>query len=515
MIERQLRAAEHHVRAGDVESAMALANDILGISSDAAIRARAHSLVAEIAYGRSFGTAIDLLDAATREPGANRAQVAQLELHLALAQMGSMDLATALVHARRGERLAATGADGGLLAETMALRVYLETVKEDRFDQRALRRALTLEDPRRESPILVRVSQFAAVIDTLFGRLDRARPTWERLRIDIAEKGEDHELPFVIDVLAFVDLLRGERTLALDHVGEALRIATVVGSETMRGFALAVRAVIASFHDDAAATLADVDAATAIFDATGWGIGHWYTRRALANLALAHDQPEEVERVLDPPCEGIGLAFGYAPVSVFVEDLIDARIATGHLEAAERLIAGIESAGRSVDSPLARTVGARGRALMQSARGEPTSAMQAISDAERALAELPIPSERARTLLAKGQILRRERQKRAAQEALQAARAIFVELEMPAWVAKTDGELARLGLRHGGRLDLTETERRVAVLAAHGLTNREIAAQMFLARKTVEDVMSRVYGKLGIGSRAELGAWLARQDERG
>jgi DNA-binding NarL/FixJ family response regulator len=82
-------------------------------------------------------------------------------------------------------------------------------------------------------------------------------------------------------------------------------------------------------------------------------------------------------------------------------------------------------------------------------------------------------------------------------------------------VATTDAELARLGLRHGGRLDLTETERRVAELAATGQTNRQIAAQVFLSRKTVEDVMSRVYGKLGIGSRAELGAWLARQNESG
>jgi len=104
------------------------------------------------------------------------------------------------------------------------------------------------------------------------------------------------------------------------------------------------------------------------------------------------------------------------------------------------------------------------------------------------------------------------RKKHVALEALAAARAIFIELDMPLWVTRTDAELARLGLRHQDRLVLTDTERLVAELAATGLTNRQIAAQVFLTRKTVEDVMSRVYGKLGIGSRAELGAWMARQD---
>jgi DNA-binding NarL/FixJ family response regulator len=53
---------------------------------------------------------------------------------------------------------------------------------------------------------------------------------------------------------------------------------------------------------------------------------------------------------------------------------------------------------------------------------------------------------------------------------------------------------------------LTETERRVAELAAEGLTNREVAQLMFLAVKTVEANLARAYRKLGITSRAELGA---------
>ena len=48
-------------------------------------------------------------------------------------------------------------------------------------------------------------------------------------------------------------------------------------------------------------------------------------------------------------------------------------------------------------------------------------------------------------------------------------------------------------------------------LAAGGLTNREVAARSFLAVKTVEANLARVYRKLGIRSRAELGASLASE----
>jgi DNA-binding CsgD family transcriptional regulator len=56
--------------------------------------------------------------------------------------------------------------------------------------------------------------------------------------------------------------------------------------------------------------------------------------------------------------------------------------------------------------------------------------------------------------------------------------------------------------------DLTEGERRVAELAASGLTNRQVATRLFLSPKTVDANLGRVYRKLGIHSRAELGARL-------
>jgi DNA-binding CsgD family transcriptional regulator len=57
---------------------------------------------------------------------------------------------------------------------------------------------------------------------------------------------------------------------------------------------------------------------------------------------------------------------------------------------------------------------------------------------------------------------------------------------------------------------LTETEQRIADLAATGMTSRAIAGTLFMATKTVEANLARVYRKLGIHTRAELGAHLGR-----
>jgi DNA-binding CsgD family transcriptional regulator len=55
---------------------------------------------------------------------------------------------------------------------------------------------------------------------------------------------------------------------------------------------------------------------------------------------------------------------------------------------------------------------------------------------------------------------------------------------------------------------LTLTERRVAELAATGATNREIAVELFVSRRTVDHHLRNVYGKLGVSSRRQLGAVL-------
>jgi DNA-binding CsgD family transcriptional regulator len=113
------------------------------------------------------------------------------------------------------------------------------------------------------------------------------------------------------------------------------------------------------------------------------------------------------------------------------------------------------------------------------------------------------PFGRARALLALGIVRRRARQKRPAREAIEAALAGFEALGAAGWAERAGGELGRIGGRTRAE-GLTAAERRVASLVAEGRTNREVAAALFLAERTVASHLSRVYTKLDVRSRTEL-----------
>ncbi|MBA2487885.1 MAG: response regulator transcription factor, partial [Chloroflexi bacterium] len=99
--------------------------------------------------------------------------------------------------------------------------------------------------------------------------------------------------------------------------------------------------------------------------------------------------------------------------------------------------------------------------------------------------------------------------RRAAARDLGEAQRIFQSLGAPRWSRRAVEEAGRLGARRSAGASLTPTEREVAELTGHGLTNRQVAERLFISPKTVEANLSRVYSKLGIGSRAELGRVMA------
>jgi DNA-binding NarL/FixJ family response regulator len=125
-----------------------------------------------------------------------------------------------------------------------------------------------------------------------------------------------------------------------------------------------------------------------------------------------------------------------------------------------------------------------------------------------------VPCEHGRTLLIKGRLQRRLKQRGAAAETLGEAVAIFERIGAPIWAEQAQRELERTGLRRAPD-ELTATELHVAELAASGMTNREVAQAAFMSPKTVEANLTRVYRKLGIRSRAELGARMATRDVEG
>ncbi|MGH6914868.1 MAG: LuxR C-terminal-related transcriptional regulator [Geminicoccales bacterium] len=187
----------------------------------------------------------------------------------------------------------------------------------------------------------------------------------------------------------------------------------------------------------------------------------------------------------------------------FIGDEIDALIQLGQLDAAIALTDELHRRGQLLHRPHLSAVAARCRARAEAAKGVAGATQGALLEAADTFLQLRLPFERARTLLALGEVRRRAKQKRAAREALGAALATFEELGAPLWAEKTRAELARIGGRSPSG-SLTASERRVADLVAQGYSNKEVAAALFVSVRAVEANLSRIYGKLGIGSRTEL-----------
>jgi DNA-binding CsgD family transcriptional regulator len=127
--------------------------------------------------------------------------------------------------------------------------------------------------------------------------------------------------------------------------------------------------------------------------------------------------------------------------------------------------------------------------------------------------QTPDRYERARTELAFGAWLRRERRRVEARPLLAAALRAFDELGAGPWADRAARELHATGATAQRRTSpaeaLTPQERQIAQLLASGRTTREAAAALFLSPKTVEYHLRHVYLKLGIRSRAELALALA------
>jgi DNA-binding CsgD family transcriptional regulator len=305
----------------------------------------------------------------------------------------------------------------------------------------------------------------AALINSWLGDWSSAREWADRAIEAYAREGADLWPAFALRGLALVDALEG-------RVDEARELST-------RGLELAVQGgdiVVAILH-----------------------------RSILGFVALSVQDLEEADRQLRV-AEGLDRELGVEhPLrSRIAGDLVEAALGVGDLVRAERAVDRIERAGQAAPTPWTLAVGARCRGLLEAARGDLDASAAAL---ERSLDEherLPMPFERARTLLAKGRVHHRRKEKRLAGDAFAEALRVFEELGSPLWAEQARTEFARAGLRRREPDELNETELQVAELAAQGLSNQEIAQRAFLSVKTVEANLTRVYRKLGIRSRAGL-----------
>jgi DNA-binding CsgD family transcriptional regulator len=151
----------------------------------------------------------------------------------------------------------------------------------------------------------------------------------------------------------------------------------------------------------------------------------------------------------------------------------------------------------------------RSRALL--AEGE--AAERLYREALERLERTRIRVAHGRTLLVYGEWLRRENRRVDAREQLRAAHEMLSEIGMEVFAERARRELLATGETVRKRTvetldDLTPQELQIAQRAADGQTNPEIGAQLFLSPRTVEWHLRKVFGKLGISSRKELGSAL-------
>ena len=161
------------------------------------------------------------------------------------------------------------------------------------------------------------------------------------------------------------------------------------------------------------------------------------------------------------------------------------------------------------------TPGAIGQALHAQARvGAPGDAEETLEAAAALLAESPARLEHARALVTLGGALRRRGRRTDSRKPLRQGYELALSCGAEALAESARAELRASGVRvprepRSGIDALTASERRITDMAAAGLSNADIAQELFLTVKTVEMHLTHAYRKLGVRGRAALARSLA------
>lgn len=270
--------------------------------------------------------------------------------------------------------------------------------------------------------------------------------------------------------LAAVAAIVAENLVLMDRIAEADALMDQpfgAAEETfVEVFALTARGLTRTMSGRHEQAETDLRRVVALLDARGWRAPQAARgRMRLAELLIARDRPDEALELID---HDIAAA--------------DAAGTPGTLGAALRV-----------------------RALAQDGGDRVATLRLAV----QTLASSPLQLEHGRALLDLGVTLRQRDERIEAREVLRGALDIADRTES-AWLSRlVRDELRASGARPrreriSGVDALTPSERRIAELAAEGLSNREIAEALWVTRKTVEYHLSRVYAKLEIPSRGAL-----------
>jgi DNA-binding CsgD family transcriptional regulator len=511
--DRRLRAALHHFDAGDQERAHTVLEETIEQLAPGDQRAEALIRLAVIrAYGDGFFEAAPLLQRALSEVHPDSPLRVQILITLAYSLLNANQPQASVQMAEEAVAQADRLNQPHLLGLALGMRTVLRFLCGEGFDDADLHRAVELEDSGIFTPLVFRPSVQRALLLEWTGRLDEAHKVLEAVRRRCGEKGEEGELIFIAQHVVLSSIWRGDFVEAGLVAEDAMERARQLGGDTPLFLAHSLRANLVAYAGREADAREAAEEALEIGRRTG---AFRLTERVVAALgflevslgryeaAIATLQPLVTK--FDPASTPTEL-----PNAAFLVDAIDALIQVGRGAEAEPLIDALERNGERQGRAWMMAVGARGRSMLLAARGDLDAASAA---AARAIAEhdrLPMPFERARTLLVLGRLQRRQRRKEFASASLQEALDIFERLDVPLWANRARAELARanVGPRQSGQL--TPSEQRVAELAASGMKNRDVATALFISPKTVEANLARIYRKLGIKSRAELGRHMSK-----
>jgi DNA-binding CsgD family transcriptional regulator len=502
---RQLAAADLHFEAGDVERARGV---LEGAADDAPPGPARGAVLLRLARIRAeISGAVEAV-ALWREGLAQATGDDELEARILL-ELGQFLRFTegaepALAHLRAAVDAAERLGDDELAGRALGAHALVHFNSGRGADREGLERALALEATLPSGDLVA--TPFLVHELVWSGDAERAREALARW--DAWARGLGH--PGAMDAAwchALLEWRHGDWDTAAAAASTAIALAEQFGREA--GTITSWPAAVIAAHrgdEEVARVLAGRGLAAPALPPVAKGGFEW----VLGFLRLARDDArgalEHLERA-----ERIIARLGILEPALlwFMPDLLDALVAAGEADRAEETLTPFARRARDLDRPWAIAIAARTEALLRAVRGDLDGALSAFEGAlaehERALDRF----QRARTLLALGTTQRRAKQRRAARETLEQAVAELERLPAPHWAEKARAELARIGGRAPSRDELTEAERRIAARVAEGMSNREVAAALFITEHSVETALTRIYRKLGVRSRTELASRLA------
>ncbi len=356
----------------------------------------------------------------------------------------------------------------------------------------------------REDP---RYLAMALLAPAWMGEPDRALSFLER-RLDKArEMGALGVLPLTLSLLAGGAAHQlGWHEAAFAYAGEAVEIGEELGFVSDVSFAYAVLAwelAARGDHDAAAASLARARELGVRAEIAGVAV---HLELVDAFAALCRGDLTRVVAVLEARIAADGGRFPRGDYELGVApDLVEAYLGVGRRADATRLAARHAALHRTSPDPTIRGHALR---LLGMTADDEAGAEGFFAAAHEAHAAGSNAFEAARTHLANGTALRKRGHRIDARMHLRVAEDAFATLGLDGWTQRARAEGAATG-QQARRRDatgdaLTSQETRVALMVARGLSNKEIAAALFLSPKTIEHHVSSALRKRGLRSRTEL-----------